>query len=326
MSVYHEIYKKNFEEYDNKVDFKGKSDYFATWFPYYICAHSTFSWDTKPLDDIPAWLIEESLIYNGLVAFFEDNGKYKIYPCYPAGELLENGQYSEYVIIARNGKTWRKTYNDIVLCYDNSLRLPYLGMVNTFAEKSTNALSAVDITLKKATYPQLAMCENEDTMVSLSQIENLDNAEKKLLLAKLKSGISKNPLDMIRLFDNRMDDVLSLWDVHVRYRNLFYTLNGINNVEIQKRERLTEAEGSGNDEITRYSLLDDRYKQRKNFVDSIKEKFNVDLNFEINRDVATVYNLETSNENKLIDQQITVTKGSNIQAVNSNVQEGEGEE
>ena len=95
---------------------------------------------------------------------------------------------------------------------------------------------------------------------------------------------------------------------------------GINNVEVQKRERLTQAEGSGNDEYVRYTLLWDLFDNRRTFVDNVKEKFNHELEFELNRDIQTVYQLDiqtvyqltVDNDQKIADALIEITKGSNI--------------
>ena len=86
---------------------------------------------------------------------------------------------------------------------------------------------------------------------------------------------------------------------------------------------MTEAEGSGNDEITRYTLLDDMYERRKEFIAEVKEKFGVELEVELNRDSATVYNIELDNAQKIDDVQLNIMRGINTKGTPENVENKE---
>lgn len=313
MSVFHNIYKPQFDESLKDIRENMSDSLFTTWFTYYLTVISTFTWGNLPKPTL-LWQPEQYLTYNGKFAFFEHENSYKILPCMPSGNLLENGQYSMYTMIARNGETYIRNIEDVEICYCNSLRFPTLAIIQELADKSNNALLAVDTALARARQPKIIGCEDESVVTKISNaINNKDNANK-LALVTDNEGIGDNQLSLTQLFDNRADDVLALWDVHVRYRNLFYSTFGVDNVEIQKRERLTEAEGSGNDEIVRYSLLTDMYKCRKDFIDRVKEHYNYEMALEINRDIATVYNIETPNAQKLKDQNTVISKGANLTA------------
>lgn len=311
MSVFHNIYKSKLEEVHQSAINEDASTRGSMFMSFLTSAISTFKWGNLPKNTLISQP-EEYLIYWARLAFFKDDAdEFKMFPCYPAGTLLENGEYDRYTIVSRNGKQWIKSRDEIALCYDNSMIIPFIVMIEELSGKCSVALEAVDASLRKAILPAIISCEDEQQVGLLS---DLYDKKQRLLPFRitLNKGFSEKDIQTFNVFNNATNDILSLWDVYVRYRNLYYTTMGINNVEIQKRERLTEAEGSGNDEITRYTFLTDRYQQRQKFIEEVKEKFNYDLTIEINRDVTTVYELSIDNDDKIEAAETTISKGANI--------------
>lgn len=318
MSVYDfivEEHKKIKENFDK--EYKGTSQ--TIYNNCFTTVVSTFNWKKLPIN-IPRFLPEQFLYYWGIMGMFEENNKKYILPCTPSGTLTEYGEYDKYTLFFLNGKTVEKSREELALCYNNSRKLPSYFFTTELAEKMSRALNAVDITLQKALQPDIIEC---NTLEQLGFIDNMYNSGKSAMpyKATLSNALSKNEIKVHKVFDNRERDIISLWDIVIRYRNLFYTSEGVNNVEIQKRERLTEAEGSGNDEITRYTLLWDKFERRKDFVEEVKEKFGDEIDVEINRDSATVYQITESNEEKIEDTKLDFLKG-----VNTNVPNEESEE
>ena len=209
-----------------------------------------------------------------------------------------------------NGKSFIRGAEDIEICFNNCFKIPYIYKVAQFAEKMSFSLRAVDTALAKACMPTVALFENENQLKKFDKFTNPETAMQPFV-GMIKEKLVSKEVEMLSLYDATKIDVLALWDVYVRYRNLFYTTIGINNVEVQKRERLTEAEGAGNDEITRYSLLDDMSNCRRDFCDRCKKHFNSEIDFEINRDIATVFQIEADNEEKMRLAKLDFTKGTN---------------
>lgn len=309
MSVFHNIYKQNIEDKYAQIKKETQASFFTIWQSYISTVISTFNWKNLP-KDVLIRQPEEALCYWGRIGFFKEGEEYKIFPAYPSGELLENGKYSKYYMVARNGKQYMRDYDDVEICYNNFNIIPSIFLINELANKSAYALQSVDVSLERAMQPPILTVENEAQFKVLS--EALDKEKNKMPFRITYSEMVEGKTGLHHIFDNRANDVLALWDVYVRYRNLFYTTFGINNVEIQKRERLTEAEGSGNDEITRYTLLFDMYEQRTDFCKRVKEKFGYNLEVEINRDSATVYQLNLENSDKITDTKINISKGANL--------------
>ena len=240
---------------------------------------------------------EESLCMSGRLAFFKDGDEFKMFPCFMGGALEENGEFTKYNIIARNGKTWLKDREEIEICYNNSMRLPSAFNIFELGEKASYALRSVETALERSMLAPIVVGEDNSQLKFIADALDKEKNLKPFLLA-LKNAYSKGDNKVIQFFDNSKEDVLARWDVFVRFRNLFYTTFGVNNIEIMKKERLTESEGSGNDEITRYTLLQDMIDQRRDFCKRVKEKFNYDLDFYVNRDSVTVYETSLTNEEK----------------------------
>ena len=285
MSVYHNIYNdsKNYSEKIEEIKGNACKNNFLVWSQFLNCALSTFRWKNLP-ESILSYMPEEQLVYFGQNAFFmDDDGKFKIYPAYMSGELLENGLYSKYYMIAKNGKVWERDYKDIELCFSNSSRIPPIMWINEIADKTTLALSSVDICLERITMPTVYGAG--DSEIDAKKIEGLYSDVKNKLPVRITTSdyISKLKDNKITLYDAREVPLNDLWSSYIRYRNMFYSLYGVDNVEQEKQERLTFKESASNDEITRHTLITDMYNQRLDFCERVKNHFGYEMNVILDR-------------------------------------------
>jgi hypothetical protein len=311
MSTYHNIYENVIgKERQELIIDKDRKDAFIL-INYLNTVISSFKWKNLPETILP-FMPEEQLCFTGRTAFFkDDNGNFKIYPCFMSGSLLENGEYTEYTIIARNGKQWIRKKEDIEICYNNSLRLPSAIQIFALAEDASYALRAVKTSLRRSMIPPVLTATTDEQLKALAEMREPEMSMNMFFIA-FKNAVAKGEVDKIDFFDNTKEDIMSKWDIFVRWRNLFYTTFGINNVEIQKKERLTKSEGTSNDEITRYTLFDDMINCRRDWCDRIKTHFGYELDFEINRDTVTVYETSLDNEEKIENASIEIFKGANF--------------
>ena len=327
-SVFHNIYEKNVANaYANIAEETVKT--FSTLYTANITTViSTFKWGGKDFPKIPKFMPERSLMYFPMLAGFMDGEDFKIFPCFGSGAIRDDGEFDRYTIVTYKGNTFFRNREEISLCYNNSLCIPSIFSVRELTQKMSNALQAVDCALERSMLPAIIECEDEETFKKMSSYYDAEKNKLPFRLTYRGDGISSTKGTTVNdLFDSKKYDVLQMWDVAIRYRNLFYTMNGVNNVEIQKRERLTEAEGSGNDEITRYTALKDKYERRLDFIEETKAKFGKELTIEINRDSATVYNLELDNEEKIEGVELNLTRGANLpKSVNDTKEENDGDD
>ena len=298
MSVYHNLFTEKVKENIKNNELLSEQNEYVIYSSFYSVAVSAFNWKNLP-KDILIHLPEEFLTFWGMLAFFkDDNGEYKIYPCYPCGILQQNGLYDRYTIISKNGDNWVREAKDVEICLCNSLRLPTIGIIREMTKKTSYALSSVDKAIRKAAFGNLFACKNQEQVDALTEL--LDNYDVKSLSpfhVTLSEGFNKDEIKSFSIFDNRENDITSLWEVFIRYKNYFYSMFGVYNIEQTKGERLTEAESKGNQDLVRYTLLDDMYRHRKDFCDRVKSHFNYDLQVEVNRTTDFNYeNLKKLNE------------------------------
>lgn len=267
---------------------------------FYTMVISSFSYS----GDIPKFIkydmdfIEESLFRAGKVAYFEHEGEKYIAPCFGSGVLLKNGKFDRYTMIFRNGMQVIKPIEEIELCFNNWAELPSQVIVEELIDKCLNSLRAVDGSLMRAQLPAiLALGDEQKLDVITTKIKN--SYQHRDPYAIVSGDWIGDELKRISMYDNKEVDILALWDVFVRYKNLVFTTFGINNVEVAKTERLTQAESVSNTEITRYGLFYDMYEHRLDWVKRIKEHFGDEISCTINRNFDTVTELNLDEEDKI---------------------------
>lgn len=301
MSVFNKVYEKMINEIEVNQSIKNENTEFFLTSIFYSTILQSFKWG----GDIPKFLrglpdyIEECFLISSMVAYFEDNGEFYITPCYGNGILLDNGLYSSYTCIFRNGRTVIKNLEDIEICYNNSLGLPNRIVADEILNKCVNALLAIDMSLERAAFPSITFSSNEQ--VNNTIIGVLDDAINKRKPYALinSSSFNSDVLNKYDLFDNRAQDVLALWDIFVRYKNMFYTTFGVSNIEISKTERLTKKESESNTEMTRYGLFSDEWGHRVDWAYRIEEHFGNRLTCDINRNSDTVAEMMMTTEEKI---------------------------
>lgn len=287
MSTYHNavpFYHEHIAAKKQEIKENYNSNFAAIYSMFYSIANSAFDWRNLPETILPH-MPEDNLIYWGQLAFFlDDDGKPLIYPCYQCGTLLENGLYSNYYMIAKNGKTWTRKLEDIEICFNNSFRIPGVFFLSEFAEKSGFALSAMDATLQKAIMPDIIATDTEEQKSAVSQMLNKQTMLEPFLVTS-SEGFKNNEVKRVAMFDIRERSVLEMWNVWTNYKKIYSNLYGIYNIENEKSERLTKGESQSSEDTVRYSMMADMWRERNFFQKRVKEHFGFDLQITPNRSV-----------------------------------------
>lgn len=312
MSSITQVYNEQYKKYLADNGYKSNRQMLTVFSTFYSAVVNSFKWTGLP-KYIPHFFPERWLYRNGLLAGDVREGKVSLFPAFGNGDYGEYGLFSDYTLVAPNGETFTRKREDIALCWNNCMALPSLFIVDELAGKCSHALNAVNNTLKRAIFSRIIECKEPAELDKMMGILSSDE-DTRIAILTLGNAIKEGTITVHNLFDNSTDDVLAIWDVYIRYRNMFYTTFGFDTVEIQKKERLTEAEGSANSEIARYTIFDDMFDCRQAFVKEMKEKFGMELGIEINRNSATVYSMQLDNDDKIENEIIEISKGSNIQS------------
>lgn len=297
-SVFHNIYTKN---YQNALSSVAEEDFGAITTFRLLCLETvlnTFIWNNLPPDCLPYMPERYACWWSMFAMFKDDNGDLKLFPAYPSGALKENGQYEKYNIVAMNGHNWTRSRDEIALCYNNTLGTPSIGIINEFADKMANALRAVDCALERSLMPVVFQTSSPEDFKTLSGL--YDGVKNKLPFRVMQSESLISDVKTVNdTFDIHKYDVLSLFDVFTKYRNLFYQTFGIDTLDVLKRERVNATEASAGEDISTFTLLNGMYSRRKEFCEECKEKFGIDISFDINRGVNTNYTITVADEEQI---------------------------
>lgn len=300
MSVYSEVYEKEFNVM--KIDYS--VDKYKTWFIirelFFTTVINSFHYKGLPKYYNQCKHYVELLCFTrGLVCMFKDDeGEIRIGHCGANGILLGNGLYTEYNIFTLEGKYYRRKLDEIELLHNTYDDLPSIYPVMEYVFKATEALKAVDVSLARSMLGSILNCKDEQTKNKV--IESITHVlENKIPFNVACGDWLNNALEHVNLYDDREYNITALWDIFIRYRNMFFTTYGINTVEIAKSERLTQAEGSSNDEIVDFTMFNDMYTQRKDWVERCNEHFGLSMQVEINRGVNTTTNMMLTSEEKI---------------------------
>lgn len=308
MSVFSKVYEEQMAKIEEHEQFRNKQTYMFIRQLFTTMVISSFEWDGEIPDFIKTNpdFIEESLFGAGKIAACEHNGERLIAPCYANGTLSKSGLYSNYTLIFRNGEMLIKPREEVELCFNNCFHAPSRIMVDEMIENCVRALRAVDTSLLRAQLPAIFALGDETKIATM--VSEIDKSYKMNKPYSLISGDwLKDELKKFDVYDNRATDILALWDVFVRYKNLVFTTFGVNNVEITKTERLTLQESQSNTEITRYGMFNDMFKHRKDFCERVKNHFGWNLTVNVNRNYDTVTELNMTPEDKMEMQEKIIT-------------------
>lgn len=310
MSVFHNVYLSKYEEQEQQNAVDRLTVSMRVLLLYAETAISSFRW--KNVTNVPFFMPERFLLYSGRIGVFDHNGEIVIYPIYPAGALMPDGEYSAYTAIFPDGTSVRKQREEVAIIFGNSLKIPTYSLVKDFANKSSFALCAVDTALKRAMLPPLVSVSSDEQLKKILSIESPEKLLETICAMQSEGGYGEKDIQRVPVFDNRETDVLSLWDVFSRYDRMFYRNFGISTVGIQKNERLTEAESTGEEEMTRYTLFQDMFDCRRYGIEEANKKFGTNFEIEIMRDEKTVFEMIQSNEDKIKMREIISSRGSNL--------------
>lgn len=279
-NIVNEKYSKACKQVESNLNFSSNLLFQS----FYSIAINAFKWKNLP-ENVLEFLPEEYLIFAGRMGFFRRRSEYKMLSIFPTGTLLENGEYTSYNAIAKNGEQYLLSRDEVSICYNNSLQLPTISIIEEWASRAGYSLSAVDSSLLRAITPDIVAVDNKEILDSLT---TMWDKEKKLIPYNITANenfLDENKFKRIAMYDSRERNVLEQWEVFEKYRGFFQNLYGVYSIGVRKNERLTTSEATGNTDNVRYSFYDDMLYNRQSFCEDVKKRFNYDLQVETNRSI-----------------------------------------
>jgi hypothetical protein len=287
MSVFKNIYQKNYEKMDDFAKLDNFQNFFSMRQIFENALINSFVWKNLP-EHIYFARPEQHLYYRGVMAMFEDDeGVLQIYPAFPSGALRGDGFWTEYTMYDFAGKIWRRKFEDIEICENIPNQLPTLPFVNYYCDRMKKVLNVIDVQLIKSQGGDIFEVEDEQQANQVAEIWN-NMLNNRPLNTIINDTLSKRQINKISLYDSRESQILDMWEIYDKYKHEFLTYMGINNVETEKKERLTTNEVDGNNDIIKHGFYETQYLCRLDFCRRCKEHFNIDIMVFKNRNEETV--------------------------------------
>ena len=260
-----------------------------------MLATSLFTW--KNLDDIAGTgasrFLEQSLYDNGRACFVKDD---------ELGFMVLNVNPSDKLniyLLPTRVNAWSIGYNkqfafdDVVYIMNNELQKPTREFMELFAYRLYETERTIDINLQAQKTPVLIEGDTK-TILTLKNVYMQYSGNTPFIFGNKQFDIS-NKLNVLKTDAPYIIDKL---DIHKhQIFNDALTVLGIDNANTDKKERLITNEVESNEQLITY-YLNCFYKTRKRACEQIKEKFNIDITIELNKDIIDLLNIT---ENDIIN-------------------------
>ena len=232
--------------------------------------------------------LELSLIYRAFAGFKrKEDGSIWNYSAGPGGHLTQYGYPSDAYLYALNGTVeYGKVYwpfmdntgADTVLCLDNYQCMPPIYKIIDGAEKIADARRSLDVAIKNSKRPFIFNGTEEQVNTIKSLFNDMYNNEPYLIANKSTLDNDKPQVQSTNFHEGVIKE---LWDAYNNVKGDIYQRLGINmNVNSDKKERMTEAEVTGDTEFVN-RVLETELKCRKEFCDRINEAFGLNVSVKI---------------------------------------------
>lgn len=260
-----------------------------------MLAISLFSW--KYLDKYAGTgasrFLELSLYENGRGVFIKDETLgYMALKVNPS-DKLNVYQLPTKVMAWSIGYNKQYDFDDVVYIMNNELQKPTREFMELFAYRLYETERTIDINLNAQKTPVLIEGDTK-TILTLKNIYMQYSGNIPFIFGNKQFDIS-NKLNVLKTDAPYIVDKL---DIHKhQIFNDALTVLGIDNANTDKKERLITNEVESNEELIKY-YLNCFYKTRKRACEQIKEKFNIDIDIELNKDIIDLLKIT---ENDIIN-------------------------
>lgn len=256
-----------------------------------LIATSLFTW--KNLDDYAGYgasrFLEQSLYDFGRACFMKDNEL-----GYMALRVNPSDKLNIYELPVRVtawsiGYTKDMSFDDVVYIMNNELQLPTSNTLRLMAYRLYETERTIDTNLNAQKTPVLIEGDTK-TILTLKNIYMQYSGNIPFIFGNKQYDIS-NRLNVLKTDAPYLIDKLELHKHEIWNEAMTYL--GIDNANTDKKERLITDEVESNNELINY-YLNCFYKTRKKACDEINERYNLDIEIELNKDVLDLLNTTES--------------------------------
>ena len=197
-----------------------------------------------------------------------------ILPCFGDTKLNIYGLPTNYTLYAENGKLHKRVnIEDGVLLKNNPMGAEEISTLTVFAERINNVERTQDVNLFQQNIPKILLCDEENKLTLKNLVKNV--MEFKFVILGRKS-LSKmvNSSDVL---DTTSPFLLEDLQKHKEsLKNELLTYLGINNNNVEKKERLLVDEVNANNDFTNINI-DLMLDMRERFCKEVNSKFGLNI-------------------------------------------------
>ena len=135
---------------------------------------------------------------------------------------------------------------DVVICWAHSSHAPIRSLVLYYIDKIVDVENTIDMNLFVHKLPRLVVCSPEDKQRVADLMDAIERGEKKLFLEADDVQAIKNVLES---GSNTSYIIDKLYQYKQNLENELLTFLGINNVSLEKKERLITDEANSNNQL-----------------------------------------------------------------------------
>ena len=260
-----------------------------------LIATSLFTW--KGLDEVAGFgasrFLELVLYENGRACFVKDNEKGYLALRVNPSDKLNVYMLPEKVLAWSLGYNKNYLFDDVIYIMNNNLEIPTSQSLQLFAYRLYETERTIDTNLIAQKTPVLIEGDTK-TILTLKNVYMQYSGNTPFIFGNKQFDIS-NKLNVLKtdapyLIDKLEDHKHEIWNEALTYL-------GINNANTDKKERLITSEVESNDDLINY-YLNCFYKTRKDACDRINNKYNLNIEISLNKEILDLLDL---NEDDIIN-------------------------
>lgn len=231
-----------------------------------MVAVNMFEWSGLP-EGIEEKHIEQFLFDDGVAIFFRDPNM--SYMCLKADPGADLNVYGEPLGWWATGFNYHEYYgaDKCVIISNNKPRVATSSFITFYANKLTEAERTMDVNVKACKTPYIFVCDDKDVLTFKQIFAKVDGNEPAIYADK---GLNLESLQVFQTGVRFMGN--DLQDYKHTVENELLTFLGVNNVSVDKKERLITDEAESNDELIQ-SFCDIQLESRQKACEAINKMF-----------------------------------------------------
>lgn len=249
-----------------------------------VLACSRFEWEGLP-EGLEEKHIERFLFDHGKAIWFRDPAM--SFMCLEAQTSGQLNVYGEPVKWFASGFNYHKCFDadNCVIIDNNPLRLSTHDIVMFYVNKITEAERTMDVNVKACKTPYIIACDDKDVLTFKRIFQLIDGNVPAIYADK---GLNLDALNVLQTNVKFMGN--DIMDYKKSVENELLTFLGLDNLAVDKKERVNLSEANSNNEMTR-SFADLQLESRKLACERINAMYGLNVSVkrrEVEEDVANM--------------------------------------